>query len=391
MKPREFDDLIRQKFDQNEFGYNPRNWELLSEQLDGRAKKRSLVMWWWMPLAGVAASVALALGVSTALRQQEAGVNGLAAKKHSTIHQPAVIAVTPPQAIAYAPAAATTGNTTAKKQSTKPVSKPVAEATHFGINLDNAIVYNSGKADTKANHKKLLQDPLPKAKETKKELAENTAVKTFKPEEPRKEPKLSLILSGGISRGNQNNGYAAGATIRRMINDKVYVEGEIAFASSNNSQESLMANPATPNSYAAGKHSTASKTTAVESNKATSPTPVFAPPIAYTANYTMSYAQVAPSIGVKLMKKLSVAAGPDFQQALADNRPPSAANLTRENVEVMPLFDVGVVGKTEYALTKHVKAAVAYRKGINNVLTPMDKYIDRDYLQVQVRYSIFNR
>jgi hypothetical protein len=60
-------------------------------------------------------------------------------------------------------------------------------------------------------------------------------------------------------------------------------------------------------------------------------------------------------------------------------------------VEVMPLFDVGVVGKTEYALTKHVKAAVAYRKGINNVLTPMDKYIDRDYLQVQVRYSIFNR
>jgi hypothetical protein len=90
---------------------------------------------------------------------------------------------------------------------------------------------------------------------------------------------------------------------------------------------------------------------------------------------------------------MSVAAGPDFQQALADTRPPAVPieNRPFDNVSVMPLFDMGLIGKAEYSLTKKVKAQVSYRKGINNILTPMDKYIDRDYLQVQVRYSIFNR
>jgi hypothetical protein len=37
MKPREFDELVRQKFDQNEFAYNPGNWDRLVEQMDGRA------------------------------------------------------------------------------------------------------------------------------------------------------------------------------------------------------------------------------------------------------------------------------------------------------------------------------------------------------------------
>ena len=34
---------------------------------------------------------------------------------------------------------------------------------------------------------------------------------------------------------------------------------------------------------------------------------------------------------------------------------------------------------------------VLYRKGINNILTPMGKYIDRDYVQFQVRCTIFNK
>jgi len=53
MKPKEFDELIRQKFDQNDFEYNPASWDRLEDQLDGRAKKRSIIMWWLMPVAGI--------------------------------------------------------------------------------------------------------------------------------------------------------------------------------------------------------------------------------------------------------------------------------------------------------------------------------------------------
>src|SRR5437763_1168486 len=61
MKPREFDSLIRNKYDEGGFAYDPGNWERLAEQMDGRSKKRSIIMWWAMPLAGMAASVALAM------------------------------------------------------------------------------------------------------------------------------------------------------------------------------------------------------------------------------------------------------------------------------------------------------------------------------------------
>ena len=78
MKPREFDELIRRKFEQDDFEYNPRNWDQLTEQMDGRAKKRSIALWWWMPLAaGMAASVALAIGV-VSMRQGDTGNAGVA-------------------------------------------------------------------------------------------------------------------------------------------------------------------------------------------------------------------------------------------------------------------------------------------------------------------------
>ena len=93
------------------------------------------------------------------------------------------------------------------------------------------------------------------------------------------------------------------------------------------------------------------------------------------------------------MKRVSIAAGPDFQQALADTRPSatSISSISFENVAVTPLFDMGIMGKTEYSISKRVKAQLSYRKAINNVLTPGDKYIDRDYMQMQVRCAIFNK
>jgi long-subunit fatty acid transport protein len=107
-------------------------------------------------------------------------------------------------------------------------------------------------------------------------------------------------------------------------------------------------------------------------------------------NYNLYYAQITPSIGYKLMKRLSVGVGPDFQKMLVDNRP-ATSEVDRGNLQVAPTFDVGFVGKTEVALTQRVRAGVSYRKGINGVINLSDKFIDRDYVQFQMRCTIFNR
>lgn len=387
MKPKEFDALIRQKFDQNDFGYNPSNWERLEEQLEGREKKRSIIMWWWMPLAGVAASVALAIGINAMWRQAATGNAGVGEFASTFTYDQQVAQRPQAAAIPYASASAIQHRKTAKHKAGNSTIKHNEEEAQFGINLENAVGnYYQPKPVTRINLLAVTNDKTNKKKDKKQEVAVEQGVKTFKPEAVKKEPKISIILSGGINHGSQNSGYAAGATIRRMINDKVYIESDVAFTSSNNIAAKLVQGPDVVSS--AGGNSGARTT--LESGKPVVVTTTPGKQSYVDASYNLSYAQVSPSIGVKIMKRMSIGAGPDFQQALADNRP-ATSTVDRNNIAVAPLFDLGLIGKTEYSVTKKLKAAVSYRKGINNILTPMDKYIDRDYLQVQVRCTIFNK
>ena len=411
MKPKEFDGLIRQKFDQNDFAYNPDNWEKLAEKLEGREKKRSIIIWWWLPLAGMAASVALALGVTTLLRQQTDASNGAGMAKvqnaaGSQTHQdlPGSSIFNPASAQNEIPGQDATANSLAnntyskthnqqintivKKRKNNITNEENDEDT-YGIDLKNArpntIAWQATKIDlTKEVTKPAAQDKQAAA------VAAIEAINTFKPEDtkPVKPSKLSIILSGGYNHGNQNSGYMAGGTIRRMLNDKVYIESDVALASTTNTQSTEYLVGQAPVSTAA-RQASAARTTSIQATK---------PPVAEmqdilgqkNVSYDLYYAQVTPSIGYKVMKRMSVGVGPDFQQALADNRP-APSSVDRGNIQVAPLFDVGFVGKTEYALTKKVKAGIYYRKGVNNIITPMDKYIERDYLQFQVKYTIFNK
>ncbi len=401
MKPREFDELVKQKFDQNDFAYNPRNWDQLAEQLDGRAKKRSIIMWWWVPLAGMAASVALAMGVSPLMKQAAPGNtgsttgNGIA---QTRTFAPSAESVQRQITMVPAPAAhneqvyASAVNNEHKKAVNKP-AKNVSEWFHVVLNNDEQVKTASKTtktldfaANTNGNNSNAL---VTIKKETKKEIKlANEEYSTFVPEEeaPAKAPKVSIILSGGYNRGNQNAGYMAGATFRRMINDKLYVESDVAFATSTNSQTTQVWVPDNANgarhSGAKGSTTEASKATPINTPKGSIQT--------QDQNYTLSYAQVSPSIGYKIIKRMSVGVGPDFQRMLVDNRP-AKSTVEREAIQVAPVMDIGFVGKTEYALTKRIKAGVSYRKGVNNVIATTDKYVDRDYLQFQLKCTILNR
>ena len=397
MKPKEFDELLRQKFDQNDFEYNPGNWEKLAEELDGRAKKRSVIMWWWVPLAGVAASVALAMAVPGFMRQdgQLRSTARVSIAPQNTLiqqlpaqEQPAIALAVP--ATAAEPGPAKKGYKKQKKAAVIHSSKTTADYV--------AIRFHDG-ADRKTNSTVSginllatgnMQD---KNKDKKKQVVVNDGYNTFKPEvtEERKAPKLSIILSGGINRGNMNNGFIAGATIRRMVNDRVYVEGDIAFANTNNTQ--VMAVPTMEQGTVSAKNAKATGSGKTSSPDAGKVTPTSEPVVVTrdaNVTYNLSYAQVTPSIGYKLMKKMSVAAGPDFQEMLVDNRP-AASPDARGNVQEVPVFDVGLMGKSEYSVTRNIKAAVAYRKGVNSLISMNGKYIDRDYLQFQVKCAIFNK
>ncbi len=397
MKPREFDALVRQKFDQNDFEYNPQNWVRLKEQLEGKTKKRSIIMWWWMPLVGVAASVAaFAIGVNFMWRQAATGNAGVAGftleiqKDHNAPLQD-------PNAPVLHYTAKTINHNYKPKTHKHKLNNDQVKEEKFGINLQNALNFTPVKTEKKFS----LQDkPVAKKEDKKKELVAAAGSRTFKPELEKKSVGLTIFLSGGVNQGSQNSGYVGGATIRKMINDNTFIEGDVAFVSSNATQNLNYHSDGfyrniTPSSNTSGQGAKISKVAKVTNGPDPDPNVIqeyVAPTNTKKSDaYTMSYIQITPSLGVKIIKRLSIAGGPDIQQALADTRPAANANLTRDQLSVMPLFDFGFMAKTELSVNKRIKAQVSYRKGVNNMLTPGDKYIDRNYMQVQVRCAIFNK
>jgi len=386
MKPKEFDELIRQKFDQNDFAYESRNWDTLAEQMDGRAKKRNVMMWWLMPLAGIAASVAMAMGVTFLYQQPEKGVLSahIASFRTNNLENSRTIQNEPATAMVATTQQYLNVTKTKNNKSTSAHKKNNNEK--FAISFENAVGFQS---NTTAKRFVLKDELIPR--KDKKTVEQNDGYTTFKHEEEqeyKKPTKNSITLAGGINHGNENSGYMIGANIRHMINDKLFIESDVAFANSNNTQATQILVPAASPSSA--RHAAAGRTAATESSKPLTTETPLAKVEDENQSYTLNYAQVSPGLGYKVMSKMSIGVGPDFQQMLADNRP-APSTVDRSNIAVAPMFDVGFIGKTEYALTKKVKAGVIYRKGINNLLTPMDKYIDRDYLQFQLKCTIFNK
>jgi hypothetical protein len=414
MKPGEFDELFRQKFEQNDFAYNARNWDALSEQLDGRAKKRSMIMWLWLPASGMAASVALALGVTSMLNfglpntqnnSESYAHIGKFIEKNSTKNPVAMIPYTSPISISQeSNKVSKTNNKRTTKQNEKYSGNNIGiklqnvASNNYAVNSKNAT--GKGNAETTIYPASTIPDIAITPKTEKKEIAAKQVMRTFKQDiaTTKKPLNLSVILSGGINQGNQNSGYMAGATVRKMINDKVYVESDVAFATSANSQRTLYMSYDNPGITSANggqgsfasKPTAASKTTNIESGTIAPDNSPIGVLKTQDISYNLYYAQITPGIGYKVMKRMSIGMGPDFQKMLVDNRP-ATSDVDRGNLQVAPSFDVGFVGKTEYALTQRVKAAISYRKGINGVINPSDKFIDRDYVQFQMRCTIFNR
>ncbi len=385
MKPSEFDELVRQKFEQNDFEYNPQNWDLLTRKLEGNAKNRRISLMWWMPLVGVAASVTMAMGITTIIKN--------AAPESSEIKTEVSKSETPqsenkkktelPKLLVDSLNENTANIGIASKKETIIITK--SDSNSIGISM--SAFTNNYSFTNKKDQKKTFNnyDLLAKKEDDniKKKIKEQACNKnyTFKQEETAyKCPKASIIISGGYNYGNLNNGYMIGATARRMINDKVYVESDIAFTSSNNTQR---------NEYIVYTHGSAARGSS-RIAYASDITNVNGITKVSEQSYNLNYAQVTPSLGYKLMKRMNIGLGPDFQQMLVDNRP-EPSKTYKGNIEVAPVFDIGFMAKSEYALSKKIKAAIYYREGINNIITPTNKFIDRNYVQCQIKWAVFNK
>jgi hypothetical protein len=265
---------------------------------------------------------------------------------------------------------------------------PEPQLTHARKNVDVSLVFNTFNAS--AWPQKIQPSSLYK----KYNAARNLNL-DFGSEE--KVNKTSLGIASGVNYGASISGYSIGATGKRMLGNKFYLEGDIAFVT-NTTTEKNSFTTVYKNGGISARKTALFRTSGGGDDNSGSGQRITEVNYAYSYtstdirenNYNLYYAQLTPSFGCIIHKEFSVGFGGDFQRLLIDGRPVTVADNTGASKEI-PAFDIGLVGKTECALSKKIKAGICYRQGFNNIINGNNRYMDRTYVQVQMKYLIFKK
>lgn len=414
MSTNEFDRLIRDKFDNGEFEYNPKNWELLSRKLDHTdqtdiAAPAGIIR--WLPKAGMAAGIALVIGLSAYFMNQAPSGNtpsvagGPVTPAHTntpvtTGSRPATgTATTQPGAV---------GISTAPVISTKPVTQSTVTS------------YSVAPA---ANTEKETGTVLPQQQNTNDQLVHNTPPQNLPQkdaEQPEKKNILrqpvqpdfsenayagndgykkrngasSFSLAGGMNYGSMKTGYSVGVSARTHLgNGNFYLEGDLAFVNSTANKAASVSDAQYDalNSNYSGAFQTGSANTGGNGGPAALAA-VSAPVKTVTQEQVLNnlyYLQFSPSVGYSIRKNVSVSLGADVQRLLQNNSNETPVVLEADELKLIPQTDVGLTGKAEYGVTRRLKAGMMYREGVNSLID--NKYISRRYVQVQLKLMLFGK
>jgi hypothetical protein len=395
MKSKEFDQLVRRSFEDASLPYNPENWQKLSANLDQKEQRRRRFVLW--PTAAVAASVAMAIGIFLfvnrandtkvvhAKKDLPAGTQQIAVQEpvvssntiivEEPVNTPALRKST--QGAIQLPAPQRTSAPIVVKQQPEDIQNRIAPQQVVPVMPESPVIVNNVQPEPTL-HRAEKNPAIAEVKKPVRSLAAITNPNTYYEDVVpiRKDRKQYVTMAGGLNYGTLNSGYVMGFSAGTKLNGKFYVESDVAFVGNiaNEKNQKTTFTPKASNPYA----------------KTTSAASAYASTVTVQRFYNLYYAQVTPTLGYKVAPKLSVGVGADMQRLLINQVLITETDNPADSKE-LPVYDMGLVGKTEYSLTREIKASVYYRKGVNQAILGNGKMLDRDYLQLQLKFNILNR
>jgi hypothetical protein len=406
MSTSEFDELLRRKMDEDDFDFAPASWTQMAQDLDKSEDRKvpppTRRRYWLAIIGTIASTAAVWASVSLFLRstpaRQETYVAQSTHVAMNNAHTPATTSIqqTLPQPESVA-------------QATSPVSgmaiasgiKPTTAARHIAAKIsgtDNIAARHATPAITTAEtnstaavtgnttelqpgHPDPLKGPGMRDQPAKEQGWSNQDF-VYNHRNNNTPARTSLGIAGGLNYGTSRPGYTVGVNARRSLGSKFFVEGDVALVSN-----------ATQNASTVATTEYNTITDGSNIGTGTGQPPVNAATAMKNASSKQSlnnlyYLQVAPSLGYRVYKQLSVSAGADVQRMLQHNNNETAMTVTDE-VKLIPETDIGLTGKIEYGITPKLVTGVSYREGLNAMMD--SKYMNRSYLQVQVKFLFFNK
>ena len=173
--------------------------------------------------------------------------------------------------------------------------------------------------------------------------------------------RINISVAGGPNYGTINTGYAIGAAVDKKLTNKFGLEVAVAYVGNTASTSGTQSLPPfRPRGYFPSTTS-----------------PVVTSPL--------NYLQFAPLANYSLFPKFTLSAGVDLQRLLQVH---GVTVLYNDNTRVVPTMDLGMLLRTEYSMSPHIKAGLSYRFGANNLVSPGNNYLDRNYMQIQLKYKL---
>ena len=200
------------------------------------------------------------------------------------------------------------------------------------------------------------------------------AAPDMSPEEQRHDPKTVISLAGGVQYGSLNAGYAAAIHTYRRLSRHWYVAAEVGYLSNRSSGTEQVSRDGYDMLRNYGG------TGLVPGGKS----PELVP------HPTLEYLTASPYIGYQITGALTTGAGIDVQRVL---KQPGyeAVQIDKDDIRLLPATDFGVTMRLSYRLSKRLEAGIVYRQGVNNVLRSSQEYLDRQYVQVQLKLPLIKR
>lgn len=194
------------------------------------------------------------------------------------------------------------------------------------------------------------------------------------------DPKFILGVSGGVNYGNINSGYAVALSARHDFNDKLYIDGNMGLVYNNANTQEVIGLP--------------SNLTHITQSAIPVKSAMNRKSVTHMPNANTMYLQFNPQLGYKIFDFLSVSTGPDIQKMLNvganQNNEFNYYTFNRDGtISQLPDVDLGFNTQTEIKISEHLKAAVIYRMGVNQLLQNDLglKYGNRNYFQFQFKYA----
>ncbi len=366
MSANEFDRRIAEKLNQAAFTYDPGDWEDLTAKLDAaRRKKRAVLLAYTLP--GVAASVAILILCTLFFSKKD-----VPAVAHNLLNKTTITRLPAPIVLSDTFTSPTPKNNIVaavrNDQRTAAQTRPKANNTQAAIVQNSTatgtqiVNVNEAVADTPRRHTPGKGVVVTGHKPVEMPVTGLPDPHIIAPEPEKK--KIHINLAGGVNYGTLNTGYALGATVDRKLGKRLGIEVTVAYINNNSTIAMATGNSTGPPTNITGN-------------------PQYSTKVSYTTS-PLNYLQFAPVAGYDIFKKVTVAAGADVQRLLQDN---DATIVYKDKTVIAPTLDMGVLLKTDYAVNNRLKGGVSYRIGANNLFTSSN-YINRSYMQVQLKYRL---